>query len=140
MMGLQQTESVPELAYDRGDGEVEPVTTITNPSRHVERRVTTGGAPTVQGRTLIVGDSFFDNLMDHIAPWFADVTFVPVQSIACHDTIKHIGKKVDLVILERVERNAYRTDYEKALKPLKPLIAHLGGRALPREPKSCTEG
>ena len=140
MLGLINTELVPGLTSDRADGDAGPVTSTTTLAPRVKRMVTTGGAPTVQGRTLIVGDSFFGGVLDHFAPWFADIIYVPVQRIGCHDALAVIDE-VDRVILERVERVAYGAgpesgvDYEALMAPL---LAHLAGEPLPPESDSCT--
>ena len=133
MMGLTRTESVPRLEYDRSDGGSDAVTTMTVSAPRVEHWLTTGGAATVDGRTLIVGDSFFGGMLEHFAPWFAEIVYVPVQRIGCHDALEEIGE-IDRVILERVERVAYGTNYEKLMAPL---LAHLAGEPLPPEPDSC---
>ncbi len=64
----------------------------------------TGAAPVVAGRTLIVRDSLFDTNAALLAPYFADLTAVAGQDVRTAGDLAALGH-FDLVIIQQFERS-----------------------------------
>ncbi len=99
---------------------------LTNPVRHTRATAALGGR-VIPGRTVIVGDSMDDVVVEQLAPLFADAVFVWVLE---QDPVGPVMAQVrggDRVVVEAVERLAQRS---RVLKP----DAVAAARALPKRP------
>lgn len=120
-IGIRRTELTPMIALrpsvtvERRDVEV-PVD-IGN-ARGVFRMASTGDLPVVDGRTMVVYDSFFGLSASLVAPFFADSTWIHVGDLANHPELAQLLGPFDTVIFERVERGLYGTDVEAVLAAL----------------------
>ena len=118
MLGREEPETLPQLTVSRGYQPLEGVPGTL-------RFGAAGDGPVFPGRTLIVGDSFFEGAVRLLAPWFEDFTFVHINTVVDPEVARQLADRgVDTIVLERVERAAYRTDYVAVLEPL---IQELGG-------------
>ena len=118
MLGLDDLESLPQATVERS---FQPLEAVPGTMRFGA----VGEGPVVPGKTLIVGDSFFLTMAGLFAPWFEDLTFVDLQTVAGPEVARQLAEAgADNVILERVERAAYVTDYVAFLAPL---VRELGG-------------
>ena len=121
LMGLPTVERLPKVVLDPPrtvKWRLLPTTVATTPSRELKNVIITGTPGTIDGRTLIIHDSAFGIYADLLAAWFADSTWLHVNELADHPEIVEGLPRFDRVILERVERFAYRHDYAQMLAPV----------------------
>lgn len=85
------------------------------------------GAAAVEGRTLIVYDSFFRTNETRIAPWFRDSVWVHADDLKHFPQLATELPAFDHIVLERVERSVYDVDVMSLLGPV--LAAHASGSA-----------
>ena len=86
------------------------------------------GAAAVEGRTLIVYDSFFHTNETRIAPWFRDSVWVHADDLKHFPELAAELPAFDHIVLERVERSVYDIDIPSLLAPV---IAANGARTAP---------
>ena len=129
LIGLSRFESTPrirvrgEMTQERTDV---PVPTEIANARSIFRVQARGEGPLIEGRTIIVYDSFFGIYVPLIAPFFADTTWVHVGDLLNHPELGTALGTFDTVILERVERGLYETDVETVLRALeRPAVGAL---------------
>ena len=120
-MGIRRSGSVPgvtirpDMTVTRADVAV-PVS-VSN-ARSVFRTTSTGAAPVLTGRTVIVYDSFFGIDVPLVAPFFADATWIHVGDMLNHPELAGLTGPFDHVIVERVARGVYSTDLGAILSAL----------------------
>ncbi len=121
LLGLRRVEETPRLRVREGVRietiDVEVPAQIHN-ARGVFRVVARGDAPLIEGRTIIVYDSFFGISVPLVAPFFADSTWVHVGDLMNQPELGRFLGGFDTVILERVERGVYETDFGAVLGAL----------------------
>ena len=76
------------------------------------------GAAAVEGRTLIIYDSFFRSNVTRIAPWFRDSVWVHADDLKHFPQIAADLPPFDHIVLERVERSVYDIDIDTLLAPV----------------------
>lgn len=121
LMGLPAKERVPRIDVRPGV-EVERTTIPTsvhliNAKDIPEYRVPASAAA-VEGRTLIVYDSFFRTNEGRIAPWFRDSVWVHAEDLGHLPELIGDLPRFDTVVLERVERSVYDADIDALLAPI----------------------
>jgi hypothetical protein len=87
-------------------------------AKAVYRFLATGDPRLLSGRTAVVYDSFFGLNMARISALFADTTFIHINDLKAHPELAELTGPFDRVIMERVERGFYTTDFEALLEPL----------------------
>jgi hypothetical protein len=75
-------------------------------------------APAIEGRTLVVYDSYFGNEVSRLRPWFRESIWVHVNDLIYLRELIPDLPDVDRVIFERVERLAYNADVAEVLEPI----------------------
>lgn len=127
LIGLPARERVPKLVIRPGvtvtEGTIELAVDIDN-ARDVATFAVEASAPAVEGRTLIVYDSFYGINMRRIAPWFRDSVWVHQGDLSDNPTLAASLPAFDRVVIARVERGVYDTDLVTLLAPV---IAAAGG-------------
>lgn len=100
-MGLTETVERVEMVYDRDGVSTKEGTVTTSEGAELPHMLSTStSAALVEGKTLILGDSFLrTHATTQLAPFFADVTF---GSLADFEDVENY----DNVIVERVQRNS----------------------------------
>lgn len=119
--GLQTVNplvSVRELPRTRVSG-------LTNPVRQTRATAAPGGR-VIPGRTVIVGDSMDDVVVEQLAPLFAHAVFVWVLDVDQLSPVMSQLRSADRVVVETVERLAQRS---RLLRP----DAIAAARTLPRK-------
>ena len=76
------------------------------------------GVRAVEGRTLVVYDSYFGNEIARVRPWFRDSTWVHIGDLSRHPELADDLPAFDRVVVERVERFAYNYDPSELLAPV----------------------
>ena len=74
--------------------------------------------PAVEGRTLMVYDSFFGTSQAPIARWFRETVWVHYNDLFYYPKLAADLPKFDRIVLERVEQRAHDVDIEGLLAPL----------------------
>lgn len=121
IMGLPAKERLPRLVVRPGV-DVERTTVSTNVdlknARDIGHYTVDPAAVAVEGRTLILYDSFFRTNERRIAPWFRDSVWVHTSDLEESPELAADLPAFDHVIIERVERSAYDVDLEALLAPI----------------------
>ena len=121
LMGLPTKERVPRLVIRPGV-KVERTTVATNvdlkSARDIGHYTVDPAAPAVEGRTLILYDSFFRTNEVRIAPWFRDSVWVHANDLERSPELGADLGAFDHVVIERVERSAYDLDLDALLAPI----------------------
>lgn len=121
LIGLPSKERVPKLVIRPGvtvtEGAIDLGVDIDN-AREVATFTVDAAAPAVEGRTLIVYDSFYGTNMRRIAPWFRESVWVHVGDLTDHPTMVRSLPSFDRVVVARVERGVYDTDLVTLLAPV----------------------
>lgn len=121
LLGLSKVEVVADVRVRPAMKVVErdvPLKEHTHAARAVFEFRSTGLEPVVEGRTLIVYDSFFGNYIRHLAPFFRDSVWVHVDDLAANPALATELGRIDTVIFERVERELYRSNVSALFGPL----------------------
>jgi hypothetical protein len=87
-------------------------------ARTIWTTTATGPDRTIQGRTLVVYDSFFGLDYGLVAPYFASATWVHVGDLENHPELASVLGSFETVIVERIERAIYTSDVAKLLAQL----------------------
>nr|WP_201471255.1 hypothetical protein [Microbacterium hydrocarbonoxydans] len=100
-MGLTETVEREEMVYDRDGVSTKADSITTSEGAQLTHMLSSStDAALIQGKTLILGDSFLrTHASTQLAPFFADVTF---GSLADFEDVENY----DNVIVERVQRNS----------------------------------
>ena len=112
LLGLGRTEKVPDTLLRPRMKTVEtdvPVPTKVHAARAVFEFKATGDGPVIEGRTIVVYDSFFGNYIERVARFFGDSVSIHVDDLTRSPSLAAEIGPVDRVIFERVERELYRT-------------------------------
>ena len=112
LLGLGRTEKVPDTLLRPRMKTVEtdvPVPTKVHAARAVFEFKATGDGPVIEGRTIVVYDSFFGNYIERVARFFGDSVWIYVDDLTRSPSLAAEIGPVDRVIFERVERELYRT-------------------------------
>lgn len=121
LIGLPNKERVPKLVIRPGvevtEGSIELAVDIDN-ARDVATFAVDPTAAAVEGRTLIVYDSFYGTNMRRIAPWFRESVWVHQGDLTDHPALVASLPRFDLVVVARVERGVYDTDLRELLAPI----------------------
>ena len=64
----------------------------------------------IDGRTLVVYDSFFGTSEERIAPWFRESLWVHYNDLLYHPELVDDLPPFDGIVLERAERHAHSVD------------------------------
>lgn len=90
------------------------------------RRFKTEGGPVIEGRTVVIGDSFIHGTMDLLTPWFEDITFAHLDHLGSPQLAEHL-LECQTLIISVIERNfrdrignltgQHRTYLSEALSP-----------------------
>ncbi len=127
LIGLPARERVPKLVIRPGvaveEGTIDLGIDIDN-ARDVATFRVDMAAAAVEGRTLIVYDSFYGTNMRRIAPWFRDSVWVHQGDLTDHPSLVASLPAFDRIVVARVDRGVYDTDLAALLAPL---IAAAGG-------------
>jgi alginate O-acetyltransferase complex protein AlgJ len=128
LMGLPKKERVPRLVIRPGV-KVERTAIATRvdlkSARDIGHYTVDRAAAAVEGRTLIIYDSFFRTNERRIAPWFRDSVWVHADDLKRSPELVADLPAFDHVVIERVERSAYDIDLDALLAPI---IAAAGGQ------------
>ena len=121
LMGLPIEEVMPRLLV-RPDVPLS-VTTIDTDiplrnARAIPSYTVPANVPAVEGRTLVVYDSFFGIHEARIAPWLRESVWVRYDDLAAHPELVEDLPAFDRVILQRVERLVMLVDAAKLLEPV----------------------
>lgn len=121
LIGLPAKERVPKLVIRPGvdvtEGSIELDAAIDN-ARDIATFAVSPDAAAVEGRTLIVYDSFYGTNMRRIAPWFRESVWVHQGDLSDHPALVASLPTFDRVIVARVERGVYDTDLPALLGPI----------------------
>lgn len=121
LIGLPNKERVPKLVIRPGvevtEGSIELAVDIDN-ARDVATFAVDPAAAAVEGRTLIVYDSFYGTNMRRIAPWFRESVWVHQGDLTDHPALVASLPRFDRVVVARVERGVYDTDLPMLLAPI----------------------
>jgi alginate O-acetyltransferase complex protein AlgJ len=118
VMGLPAKERVPKLVVRPGVA-VERTTVTTTvdlkSARDIGHYKVDSAAAAVEGRTLVIYDSYFRTNERRIAPWFRDSVWVHANDLERSPELAANLGRFDHVVIERVERSAYDVDLEALL-------------------------
>jgi hypothetical protein len=121
IMGLPAKERIPRLVVRPGV-DVERTTVSTNVdlknARDIGHYTVDPAVAAVEGRTLILYDSYFRTNERRIAPWFRDSVWVHASDLEESPELAADLPAFDHVVIERVERSAYDVDLEALLAPI----------------------
>jgi hypothetical protein len=121
VIGLPSKERVPRLVVRPGVI-VERTTIATSvdlqSAPDIGQYRVAAPAEAVEGRTLILYDSFFRTNEARIAPWFRDSVWVHSNDLARSPELVADLPSFDRVVVERVERSAYNLDLDALLAPV----------------------
>lgn len=121
LIGLPSKERVPRLDVRPGvevtEGSIELAVDIDN-ARDVATFAVDRAAAAVEGRTLVVYDSFYGTNMRRIAPWFRESVWVHQGDLTDHPALVASLPRFDRVVVARVERGVYDTDLPTLLGPI----------------------
>jgi SGNH hydrolase-like domain, acetyltransferase AlgX len=121
LIGLPRKERVPRLVVRPGvDVERTSVPTEVDlkSARDIGHYVVDRKAKAVEGRTLIVYDSYFRTNERRIAPWFRDSVWVHADDLKRSPELVADLPRFDHVVVERVERSVYDIDLDALLAPV----------------------
>jgi hypothetical protein len=119
--GLPRSASIPHYRV-RPDERVErrvidPGVHLAHAADVTDYRVS-GPLDTVPGTTLIVYDSFFNIERPLLIPWFERSIWVQSQDLRDHPELAARLPRIDHIVMERVERDAYGMDIAALLQPV----------------------
>lgn len=121
LIGLPAKERVPRLVV-RPDVTVEEGVVETDvdlqSAADIPVYAVAAPAPAVEGRTLIVYDSFFRTNERRIAPWFRESVWVHADDLKRSPELVADLPAFDTIVVERVERSVYDLDLDALLAPL----------------------
>jgi hypothetical protein len=121
LIGLPRKERVPKLVVRPGVG-LERTTVPTRvklkSARDIGHYVVDRTAKAVEGRTLIIYDSYFRTNERRIAPWFRDSVWVHADDLKRSPELVADLPSFDRVIVERAERSVYDIDLDALLAPV----------------------
>jgi hypothetical protein len=103
LMGVEQTETVTAVEAQRDGVQTVAESQVTPLGYTAQRWQSSGGAEFVPGRTLIIHDSTFAYNAGVYAPYFEDLTAVPIQALSDPGAMARLGD-YDRVIVQRVQR------------------------------------
>jgi hypothetical protein len=87
------------------------VTTQRSLTVAVAKATSTQGAPLVPGRTLLLGDSFADDVYQWLQPFFAELDLTILRpAAAAPEDFAALFASADTIIVEEVERTFVITD------------------------------
>jgi SGNH hydrolase-like domain, acetyltransferase AlgX len=121
LIGLPAKERVPRLVVRPG---VEMKRTVVSTevdlksARDIGHYVVDRAATAVEGRTLIIYDSFFRTNERRIAPWFRDSVWVHANDLERSPELVADLPTFDRVVVERAERSVYDVDLDTLLAPV----------------------
>jgi hypothetical protein len=121
LIGLPAKERVPKLVVRPGvtvERTAVPTTVDLQSARDIPRYQVDPEAAAVEGRTLVIYDSFFRTNEGRIAPWFRDSVWVHADDLKRSPELVADLPAFDRVVLERVERSAYDIDIDALLAPV----------------------
>jgi hypothetical protein len=121
LIGLPAKERMPRLNVRPGvtvERTVVATTVDLESAPDIGRYHVAASAKAVEGRTLILYDSFFRTNQARIAPWFRDSVWVHSNDLARSPELVADLPTFDRVVVERVERSAYNLDLEGLLAPV----------------------
>jgi alginate O-acetyltransferase complex protein AlgJ len=121
LIGLPAKERVPKLVVRPGVT-VERTAVATSvdlqSARDIPHYQVDPDAAAVEGRTLIIYDSFYRTNEGRIAPWFRDSVWVHADDLKRSPELVADLPAFDRVVLERVERSVYDIDIDALLAPV----------------------
>jgi hypothetical protein len=132
VMGLPSKERIPKLVVRPGvtvERTAVSTTVDLKSARDIGDYKVDPSAAAVEGRTLILYDSFFRTNESRIAPWFRESVWVHANDLERSPELAADLGAFDHVVIERVERSAYDVDLEALLAPV---IARAVGAAFTR--------
>ena len=121
LIGLPAKERVPKLVVRPGvtlERTAVPTSVDLQSARDIPRYRVDPGAAAVEGRTLVIYDSFFRTNEGRIAPWFRDSVWVHADDLKLSPELVADLPAFDRVVLERVERSVYDIDIDALLAPI----------------------
>jgi hypothetical protein len=121
LMGLPTKERVPRLVIRPGVAvkrTTVPTSVDLKSARDIGHYTVDPAAPAVEGRTLILYDSFFRTNEGRIAPWFRDSVWVHVDDLKRSPELAADLPAFDHVVIERAERSVYDVDLDAILAPI----------------------
>jgi hypothetical protein len=121
LMGLPAKERLARLVVRPGV-HVERTTVATSvdlkSARDIGQYIVDPAAAAVEGRTLILYDSFFRTNERRIAPWFRDSVWVHASDLERSPELAADLPAFDHVVIERAERSVYDVDLDALLAPI----------------------
>jgi alginate O-acetyltransferase complex protein AlgJ len=121
LIGLPARQRVPKLVIRPGvtvtEGTIPLAVDIDN-ARDVATFAVDPAAAAVEGRTLVVYDSFYGTNMRRIAPWFRDSVWVHYGDLTDNPALVASLPAFDRVVVARVERGVYDSDLVSLLSPI----------------------
>lgn len=121
LIGLPAKERVPRLVVRPGvemKRTVVPTKVDLKSARDIGHYVVDRAATAVEGRTLIIYDSFFRTNERRIAPWFRDSVWVHADDLQRSPELVADLPTFDRVVVERAERSVYDIDLDTLLAPV----------------------
>jgi hypothetical protein len=121
LIGLPTKERVPRIDVRPGvrvDRTTVPTSIHLTSAKDIPHYQVEASAPAVEGRTLVIYDSFFRTNETRIAPWFRDSVWVHADDLKHFPQLAADLPPFDQVVLERVERSVYDVDIDQLLAPL----------------------
>lgn len=120
LVGLPKIETVPNVA-------VRPGVEVTREELAVGAPLESGrsvevfrapGPSIVAGGTLFIYDSTFGRMKSLISPWFETSIWIHIDDLTLHPEVVAALPPYKHVVLERIERGAYLTDFEFVMRPI----------------------
>jgi SGNH hydrolase-like domain, acetyltransferase AlgX len=121
LIGLPRKERVPRLVVRPGvemERTVVPTSVDLKSARDIGHYQVDTTAKAVEGRTLIVYDSYFRTNERRIAPWFRDSVWVHADDLKRSPELVADLPAFDRVVVERAERSVYDVDLDALLAPI----------------------
>jgi hypothetical protein len=97
---------------------VVPTSVDLKSARDIGHYVVDREAKAVEGRTLIIYDSYFRTNERRIAPWFRDSVWVHADDLKRSPELVADLPAFDRVVVERAERSVYDIDLDTLLAPV----------------------
>jgi SGNH hydrolase-like domain, acetyltransferase AlgX len=121
LIGLPRKERVPRLVVRPGvemERTVVPTGVDLKSARDIGHYKVDPSAKAVEGRTLIIYDSYFRTNERRIAPWFRDSVWVHADDLKRSPELVADLPAFDRVVVERAERSVYDVDLDALLAPV----------------------
>jgi hypothetical protein len=118
LIGLPRKERVPKLVVRPGvefERTTVPTKVDLKSARDIGHYLVDRSAKAVEGRTLVIYDSYFRTNEKRIAPWFRDSVWVHADDLKRSPELVADLPKFDHVVVERVERSVYDIDLDALL-------------------------